>query len=60
MTGSCHICGRPATNSCNLCGLITCDMHLKKGICAECRRGRMSEESEHESAYYKDKEDVYR
>lgn len=39
MTGPCHICGKPATRSCKMCGSITCDDHLRKGVCVECSEG---------------------
>lgn len=40
MTSPCHICGKPATQSCSICGSITCDKHIEKGVCRECKEGR--------------------
>lgn len=59
--GMCHVCGNPATNTCSLCGRVTCTEHLKEGACSDCRRGGMSvsEESEQEKKLYGEKK-VYR
>jgi len=44
MMGNCHVCGRPASQSCGLCGAITCDKHMDNGICIKCKKGRGIEE----------------
>lgn len=56
MTGNCHICGRPTTSSCSMCGLITCEKHLKDGVCVECRKGTetRSRKTEREDRRYDD------
>ncbi len=59
--GTCHICGRPSTQSCRMCGLITCEKHLKDGVCSECRQGSFMEKEERENKgpYGLDEDDVY-
>ncbi|MGM0404848.1 MAG: hypothetical protein ACQEQM_01735 [Thermoplasmatota archaeon] len=58
MISECHVCGKPATRSCSLCGLATCQEHLYRGACAECRRAGMSEETEEKKRHYS-RDDVY-
>jgi hypothetical protein len=43
VAGSCHICGKPAFNTCILCGQATCQDHMdEKGFaCRKCVPGRM-------------------
>jgi len=38
MLGSCHICGKNASQSCSLCGSLTCDEHIQRGVCTQCRK----------------------
>jgi len=57
MTGMCHICGKPATQSCRICGMMTCDEHLHKGVCLECRRGKMIDKEKDEKSL---QDDVFR
>ncbi|MEM3030751.1 MAG: hypothetical protein QXH27_03385 [Candidatus Micrarchaeia archaeon] len=40
LVGLCHICGRPAVQSCSLCGLPTCERHIRGGVCEDHARGR--------------------
>lgn len=42
VVGLCSVCGKPAKNSCKMCGRIFCDDHFDKklGICNSCKRGR--------------------
>ncbi|MEM3227890.1 MAG: hypothetical protein QXR58_02100 [Candidatus Micrarchaeaceae archaeon] len=42
-TGLCSICGKPARNTCSMCGRVVCDDHFDKklGICTSCKKGRM-------------------
>ena len=56
MSGLCHICGKPTNLSCRMCGLLTCERHLKDGVCTECRKGTLSrsKESEEESRHYEE------
>lgn len=54
MTGGCHICGRTATQSCSICGLITCDKHLKNGICSECRMDKKIDREKNEKSLQDD------
>ncbi len=44
--GLCHICGRPATNTCQMCGKQVCDKHYdsKLGMCLSCKMGRRAGE----------------
>ncbi|MFP4608711.1 MAG: hypothetical protein ACLFNY_03920 [Candidatus Aenigmatarchaeota archaeon] len=55
--GNCHICGKPATQSCALCGAMTCDKHIDNGICLECRKGK--KKSDWNKKYEPSSEDVY-
>lgn len=57
--GNCHICGKPANQSCGLCGAMTCDKHMKNGICLKCRKGRGKDEYKEDSDYELSSEDVY-
>ncbi len=56
MMDNCHICGNPATQSCGLCGSVTCDKHLVDWICLECRKGKKKTEISEEG---QPMEDVY-
>ncbi|MFO7992452.1 MAG: orotate phosphoribosyltransferase [Thermoplasmata archaeon] len=56
MVGQCHICGRPARNTCSICGLLTCDKHIKNGVCDACRGGVSDKNSQQEKF---DKDNVY-
>jgi len=58
MMGNCHICGKPANQSCGLCGSITCNKHMEKGICLKCRKGTSREEKHRSRDLTED--DVYR
>ena len=41
MIGTCHICGRPATTTCTMCGQLVCpvDSDPITRICRQCSRG---------------------
>lgn len=54
MTGGCHICGKVATRSCKICGMMTCDKHLRNGICQECRRGQKIDREKKEKSLQHD------
>ena len=41
MVGSCYICGRPATTTCQLCGQLVCPLDVDPitHICRVCSKG---------------------
>jgi len=54
MMGSCHICGKNASQSCNICGSLACDEHMKRGICTHCRKEDNKEKRLDGDVSYKD------
>ncbi|MCL5786916.1 MAG: hypothetical protein M1520_01795 [Candidatus Marsarchaeota archaeon] len=38
----CHVCGKPASHVCKLCGRHVCSVHFdeKMGVCTTCSHGR--------------------
>jgi len=50
MLGSCHICGKNASQSCSLCGSLTCDEHIQRGVCTQCRKSG-DEKKENDVSY---------
>jgi len=46
LVGTCHLCGKPAMQTCSSCGLVTCKacIDMRNGICFGCNPPAVAEE----------------
>jgi len=51
MMGSCHICGKNASRSCSICGSITCDEHINRGVCTQCSKDGEGKKTDKDISY---------
>jgi len=59
LVGICHLCGKPAMQTCSSCGLVTCKACIdsRTGYCAGCMAKSFPENDDDLSDY--DDEDDY-
>jgi len=44
LMGQCHICGKPSTTACRMCGKVVCEDHADptSGLCQSCASGKQA------------------